>query len=97
MQAVELIARRLKSRSVLLGMIASSIAIALWMQRYQKKIDQMTFASTTKRSREETTTPPGFSTVTANIVAFVTRILGSILTITSPVSASTSNTPPSTG
>jgi len=45
----------------------------------------------------ETTTPPGFSTVTAKACAAPTAIAAWIGTTTSVASAGTSNTPPSTG
>ena len=55
-----------------------------------------TGAASTKRSRFDTTTPPGTSSVTANSVARPTGSRAAIGTSTSPVDV-TSNTPPSTG
>ena len=56
-----------------------------------------TCASATIRSREETTTPPGRSTVTANNAAWRTGRRAWIGTTTSVAPAGMSKTPPSTG
>ncbi len=56
-----------------------------------------TGASSGRRERSETTTPPGFSTVIAKSVAFVIGSRASIGTSTSFSPAGMSNTPPSTG
>ncbi len=58
--------------------------------------DQPTGATATNR-RSLTTTPPGFSTLTAKSAALPTGKAARIGTITSPQSLGTSKTPPSTG
>ena len=55
------------------------------------------FATTTMRSRFDTTTPPGASTVIANSVGSEIRTLAVMGITTSPLEASTLNTPPSAG
>ena len=54
-------------------------------------------AVTAMRSRDETTTPPGASTVTAKSEALPTASRARMGTSTSPVPAGMSKTPPSTG
>jgi len=48
-------------------------------------------------SRFDTTTPPGLSSVTAKSTGAFTGSVARLGTTTSPVSESTSKTPPSTG